>query len=46
MVIVLGIDWIMPFRPHETGAIIVNDGKILAAINEDRLTKIKHDGAQ
>lgn len=29
---------------HEPSACIVQDGKILAAIEEDRITRIKHDG--
>jgi carbamoyltransferase len=29
---------------HETGAAIVRDGRIVAAINEDRITGVKHDG--
>jgi carbamoyltransferase len=30
---------------HETGAAIIKNGKILAAVNEDRITGIKHDGS-
>jgi len=29
---------------HEGSALIVRDGRILAAIEEDRITRIKHDG--
>lgn len=43
---VLGLNWQTPFFSiHETGASIVKDGRIIAAVNEDRLSGIKHDGS-
>ncbi|MBI4096046.1 MAG: hypothetical protein HY438_04240 [DPANN group archaeon] len=44
MVCVLGVLWV-PHQPHETGATLVKDGQIIAAVNEDRLTGIKHDSS-
>ena len=44
MVWVLGILWV-PHQPHETGATLVKDGRIVASINEDRLTGVKHDSS-
>ncbi len=29
---------------HDSGAAIVKDGKILAAVNEERFSRVKHDG--
>jgi len=46
MVTVLGIynpPWLIA-GPHEGSAVIVRDAKILAAVEEDRITRIKHDG--
>jgi carbamoyltransferase len=31
--------------PHEGSALIVRDGELLAAIEEDRITRVKHDGS-
>jgi carbamoyltransferase len=45
MVTVLGLMMPMGLCGHETGACIVKDGRIVAAINEDRITGIKHDGS-
>lgn len=43
--IVLGWNYkSIPMEVHETGACIVKDGVLIAAINEDRLTGHKHDG--
>ena len=29
---------------HDSGAVIIKDGKILAAVNEERFSRVKHDG--
>jgi carbamoyltransferase len=43
--IVLGINWGNGFeRNHDTGVSLIKDGKIIAAINEERITGFKHDG--
>jgi carbamoyltransferase len=45
MVTVLGVyGWMSIWSEHEGSAVIVRDGKILAAIEEDRITRVKHDG--
>lgn len=45
LVTVLGVyDWSWINSPHEGSSVIVRDGKILAAIEEDRITRVKHDG--
>jgi len=41
---VLGFYYYWTTSNHEGSAIIVKDGKILAAIEEDRITRVKHDG--
>ena len=30
---------------HDKGAVIIEDGKVLVGITQERLTRIKHDGA-
>jgi carbamoyltransferase len=43
--IVLGLNWTTEYyQAHETGASLIKDGKLVAAINEDRITNFKHDG--
>ena len=44
MVTVLGVDWMNQNSVHEQGAVLVKDGQIVAAMNEDRITRLKHDG--
>jgi carbamoyltransferase len=45
MVTVLGIYGSVGITsPHEGSALIVRDGKLLAAIEEDRISRLKHDG--
>ncbi|MBX4195820.1 hypothetical protein KW796_02610, partial [Candidatus Parcubacteria bacterium] len=39
--IVLGIN----LTTHDSGAVLIKDGKVLAAINEERLSRIKMDGS-
>lgn len=43
MTIVLGINSFTPYIMHDSAATIVKDGKILASVQEERLTGIKHD---
>lgn len=30
---------------HDKGAVIIEDGKVVVGITEERLTRVKHDGA-
>ena len=30
---------------HDKGAVIIEDGKVLIGITQERLSRIKHDGA-
>lgn len=44
MTLVLGVYWFpYDFSPHESSACLVEDGRILAAIEEDRITRVKHE---
>ncbi len=44
MTIALGVYWFpYDFSPHESSACLVQDGRVLAAIEEDRITRVKHD---
>jgi len=43
--IVLGCYWVSDITLHSTSACIVKDGKLLAMINEDRITRIKLDSS-
>ena len=46
MVYVLGIHWTGLINSvHEGAVTLVKDGRMVAAISEDRLTKVKHDSA-
>ena len=45
MVTVLGLYGALWMTPdHEASAVIVRDGEIIAAMEEDRITRVKHDG--
>lgn len=44
MVTVLGFYVYWATSNHEGSAVIIKNGKILAAIEEDRITRVKHDG--
>ena len=39
-----GFSYDSDMKLHDTGAALVKDGKVLAAINEERLSRIKKDG--
>jgi len=44
LTIVLGINKTVPLPNHDSAATIVKDGKVLASVQEERITRIKHDG--
>ena len=43
MITVLGFYVYWATSNHEVNAVIVKDGKILTAIEEDKITRVKHD---
>lgn len=45
MTIVLGVNKIVPLPNHDSAVTIVKDGKILASVQEERITRVKHDGS-
>lgn len=44
LVTVLGVYWVGVSTIHGTCAVLVRDGKVLAAVSEERITGVKHDG--